>query len=216
MVSHFAASASSRNASSSVREQRQMHRRLGVRPVHPPRFVGGEAQHRRQPFQDRVADDVDRGQRRLARQRRRRVAIQRVLADVEIERRQFGVHEGREASRPRSCSRIRHRPCARSRPRSASSMQHQPLEFGHVGRRDRIARLEVMQRAEHPADRVAQLAVGLDGVLQDFRADALVVGIVGGADPEPQDIGAGILRSPSAARRCCRATSTSCGRSRPA
>ncbi len=52
--------------------------------------------------------------------------------------------------------------------------------------------LEVMQRAEHPADRVAQLAVGLDGVFQDFRADALVVGIVGGADPEPQDIGAGL------------------------
>ena len=49
-----------------------------------------------------------------------------------------------------------------------------------------------MQRAEHPADRVAQLAIGLDGVLQDFGADALVVGIVGGADPEPQDIGAGI------------------------
>ena len=72
-------------------------------------------------------------------------------------------------------------------------VQHQPLQFGHVGMRDRVARLEMMQRAEHPADRVAQLAIGLDGVLEDLRADALVVGIVGGADPEPQDIGAGIL-----------------------
>ena len=53
-------------------------------------------------------------------------------------------------------------------------------------------RLEMMQRAEHPAHRVAQLAVGLDGVFEDFRADALVVGIVGGADPQPQDIGAGL------------------------
>ena len=52
------------------REQRQMHRRLGVRPVHPPRLFGGEAQHRRQPVQDRIADDVDRGQRRLARRPR--------------------------------------------------------------------------------------------------------------------------------------------------
>ncbi len=51
----------------------------------------------------------------------------------------------------------------------------------------------MMQRAEHPADRVAQLAIGLDGVFEDFRADALVVGIVGGANPQPQDIGAGIL-----------------------
>ena len=72
-------------------------------------------------------------------------------------------------------------------------MQHQPFQLGHVGMRDRIGRIEMMQRAEHPADRVAQLAIGLDGVLQDFRADALVVGIVGGADPEPQDIGAGVL-----------------------
>ena len=44
-----------------------------------------------------------------------------------------------------------------------------------------VARLEMVQRAEHPADRVAQLAIGLDGVFQDFGADALVVGIVGGA-----------------------------------
>ena len=40
-----------------LRKQGQMHRRLGVRPVHPPRFLGGETQHRRQPFQDRIADE---------------------------------------------------------------------------------------------------------------------------------------------------------------
>ena len=50
-----------------------------------------------------------------------------------------------------------------------------------------------MQRAQHPADGVAQLAVALDGVFQDFRTEPLVVGIIGGADPEPQDVGAGIL-----------------------
>ena len=51
-------------------------------------------------------------------------------------------------------------------------MQHQPFQFGHLRDRDRIVlRLEMMQRAEHPADRVAQLAVGLDGVFQDLGAD---------------------------------------------
>jgi len=48
-----------------------------------------------------------------------------------------------------------------------------------------VARLEMMQRAQHPAHRVAQLAVGLDGVFEDLRADALVFDVIGGADPEP-------------------------------
>ena len=47
--------------------------------------------------------------------------------------------------------------------------------------------------AQHPAQRVAQLAIGLDGRFQDFRADALVVPIVGRARPQPQDIGARLL-----------------------
>ena len=62
-------------------------------------------------------------------------------------------------------------------------MEHQPLQFGHVGMRDRVARREMMERAEHPADRVAQLAIGLDGVLQDFGTDALVVGVVASGHP---------------------------------
>ena len=41
--------------------------------------------------------------------------------------------------------------------------------------------------------RVAQLAVGFDGGLEDFRADALVVPVVGLADPQPQNVGAGLL-----------------------
>ena len=71
-------------------------------------------------------------------------------------------------------------------------MQHQPFQLGHLGVLDHVIGLEVMQRAEHPADRVAQFAVGLDGVLEDFRPDALVVGIVGDADPQPQNIGPGL------------------------
>ncbi len=49
------------------------------------------------------------------------------------------------------------------------------------------------QRAEHPADRVAELAVGIDVGLQDLRADPQVLGVVGGDHPEPQDVGAGLL-----------------------
>ena len=69
-------------------------------------------------------------------------------------------------------------------------MQHQSLEFRHFFVSDFIGGLEMRQIAQHPTQRVAQLAIGLDGGFEDFRADALVVPVVGGAGPQPQDIGA--------------------------
>ena len=71
-------------------------------------------------------------------------------------------------------------------------VQHQPLQLRHLLRRDAVLVVEMREAAEHPADGVAQLAVGLDRGLEDFRADAQVVGVVGGAHPHPQDVGAGI------------------------
>ena len=53
--------------------------------------------------------------------------------------------------------------------------------------------VEMRERAEHPADGVAQLAVGFDRGLEDFRPDAQVVPVVGRADPQPQNVGAGLL-----------------------
>ena len=74
-------------------------------------------------------------------------------------------------------------------------MQHQPLELelAHVLELDALARVQVRQRAEHPAQRVAQLAVGVDEGVEDLRADAQVVGVVGRRHPQAQDVGAGLL-----------------------
>lgn len=49
------------------------------------------------------------------------------------------------------------------------------------------------ERAEHPADGVAQLAIGIDIGLDDGLAEALVIPIIGGHDPQAQDIGTGVL-----------------------
>src|SRR3977135_1050973 len=49
------------------------------------------------------------------------------------------------------------------------------------------------ERTEHPAQRVAELAVRLDRVLENFLPDAQVVGIIGRAYPEPQHVGARLL-----------------------
>ena len=46
--------------------------------------------------------------------------------------------------------------------------------------------------AEHEAQRVAQLAIGLDIGLDDVRADAQILGVVGAHRPQPQDLGAGL------------------------
>ncbi len=72
-------------------------------------------------------------------------------------------------------------------------MQHQPLELRHALGRDALVVVEMRQIAEHPAQRVAELAIGVDRGLQDFRTDAQIVGIIGGADPHAQNIGAGLL-----------------------
>ena len=73
------------------------------------------------------------------------------------------------------------------------AMQHQPFELGHLAVRNPVAFVEMRQRAQHPADGVAQLAVGLDRGLEDLRSDAQVVGVVGSAAPHPQNVGARLL-----------------------
>ena len=73
-------------------------------------------------------------------------------------------------------------------------MQHQPLQLRHLlDMLDALVLVEMREIAEHPAHGVAQLAIGVDGGLEDFRADALVVPVVAGGDPHPQDVGAGLL-----------------------
>ena len=71
--------------------------------------------------------------------------------------------------------------CAHDAVELGQPMQHQPLELGHLARPRRVLAREMRERAQHPADGVAQLAIGIDRGLQDLRADAQVVGIVGRA-----------------------------------
>ena len=71
-------------------------------------------------------------------------------------------------------------------------MQHQPIEFRHLFRGDAVRGFEMRQIAEHPAQRVAQLAISVDRGFEDFRPDAQIVGIIGGANPHAQNVGAGL------------------------
>ena len=73
------------------------------------------------------------------------------------------------------------------------AVQHPALELGHRLDADRLLRREVVERAQQIAQRVAQAAVDIALVLQDLRADAQILGIVGADHPEPQDVGAALL-----------------------
>ena len=56
------------------------------------------------------------------------------------------------------------------------------------------------EAAQQVAQRVAQPAIGLGLVLQDLRADAQVLGVVGADHPQAQDVGAVLVASRPAAR----------------
>ena len=71
-------------------------------------------------------------------------------------------------------------------------MQHQPFQFRH-GLDRHVFALVVGQRAEHPADRVAKLPIGIDIGLQYVLAEPLVFPIISRDHPQAQDVGARLL-----------------------
>ena len=136
---HFSASASSRQRCRHVRKGFQMHR-LRRRIARQPGFLGGEAQHRRKPGHRAAEQMIEHGEAGLARDRRIRIAIERILADIEIERRQIDGHEGVERGENALVVEIGVSR-ADERIELGEPMQHQPLELGHRVRRRRDRRL---------------------------------------------------------------------------
>ena len=157
-----------------------------------PRLVRGEGEDRREPESHAAENLLDRRQRGLARHARRRIAVERVLADVEIERRQIGGHELRQR-RDHALVVVGRIGVAHGPVELREPVQHQPLQLGHIVKGNRCRSVVMRERPQHPADGVAQLAVGLDEGVDDLLADAQIVGIVRRRDPQPQDVGAGLF-----------------------
>ena len=121
------------------------------------------------------------------------VAVERVLADVEVERRQVDRAELEQRAGTPAGSRRPRSPRAPSRSSSASRCSTQRSSSGISAGATRSASSKPVERAEQEAQRVAQPAVAVGGALQDLRPDALVDGVVGLRHPEPQDVGAVLL-----------------------
>ena len=71
-------------------------------------------------------------------------------------------------------------------------MQHIAFEFRPLALRDPFVLLEMREGAQHPTQRIAQFAIIVGDALQNFRADALIIGIVNARDPQPQNVGSGL------------------------
>jgi len=168
-----------------------MHAPLGAVAI-PPRLFGREREDRRQPRCDTAEDLVDHRQRRAALQARIGFAVERVLADVEVERGEVGVHERRQR-RDHAAEVVGGIGGANLGVELGEPVQDEALQLRQLGARHRELGRIVVQRAQHPAQRVPELAVGFGGGLHDGGAEADVVRDVGGGDPEAQDVGAGGL-----------------------
>ena len=119
----------------------------------------------------------------------RPVAIDRVLADVEIERRQVGgaeiVHGRIDPGPVVALHRV-----AQLRVEFGQPVQHPALQLRHFRFRQALGIGETGQATEQPAQRIAQAAVQFGLLLEDFRADPQILGGVGHHHPQPQDVGA--------------------------
>ena len=126
-------------------EQFEVHRLRRRAIARGPGLFGREAQHRRQPRHRAAEQMIEHGQAGLARRRRDRIAIERVLADVEIERRQVRRHEGRERGEDALVVEIgvglAHQLVELGEP-----VQHQPLQLRHLLELDALVLVEMRQR----------------------------------------------------------------------
>jgi hypothetical protein len=144
-----------------------MDARLRAGVEREPRILGGEAQHRGEPAHDAVEHRRHRAARRAPARRVGPVAVERILADVEVERREIDGAEivERHEERVELVGRVR---LLQRRVQLDEAMQHEALELRQLGIRHALRGREVLQGAEQVAQRVAQPAIDLGLLLQDL------------------------------------------------
>ena len=121
------------------------------------------------------------------------VAIEHVLADVEIEGRQLVGAEseqgGGDAVEIEAGIALAH-----LRIELRQLGQHEALQLRHLVDADALLLVEARQIGEHEADGVAQPAIGFDIGLDDVLADAQIFGEIRRRRPQAQDFRAVLFR----------------------
>ncbi len=177
-----------------VRHRFQDAEQVGAGPgvTAGPGLFHGEGHDRPQPQRQALEQDVHHGAAGAAAQAVGTVAIERVLADVEIERRQGLRAEigDRADDVGEIVTRIG---VAHALIEAMDLVQDIAFQRRHIVIVDGFGGVIALQRAQQVAYGIAQLAIGVDGRLDDLLADAQVFGIVRQRDPQAQDFDARFL-----------------------
>src|SRR3984885_12135369 len=141
-----------------------------------PGFLRVENQNRGKPNRHGAENVLNRLQRPTSPDARRWIAVERILANVEIKGGEVRVHErGERRDDAREVEILVS--LANLEIEFGELVQHQPLEPGHGRVADRITGFPMSEGSEHPANCVAQLSIVVANGFQDFGADALIVGV---------------------------------------
>ena len=120
------------------------------------------------------------------------IAIERILADVEVERRKLDGGESKD--RLKYTLEIVFRiAVADLRIQFRQTMQHPALQLRHFGWRDMVLLAEIGQRTQHESQSVAQTAIAVGHTFQNLIADPVVMLVVGRRHPKAQDVRAILL-----------------------
>ena len=170
-----------------------MHRGVVAREALQPDFFHREDQHRCKPCGQTVEQDIQHRARGTAAQSIA-ITVERILADIEVERREIDRGKGKD--------RLEHTLEVKARKAVAHHhvefrhpVQHPPLQFWHVRRIDAVCLAEIIQRAEHIAHGITQAAIAVGHAFEDLIPDPLVGGVIGLRHPKPQNIRAILLHN---------------------
>ena len=139
-----------------------------------------------------MEQDVEHRARRTAARAVGGVAIERVLADVEVEGRKITRRELEERAED-ALEVVGRVAFPHALVEFGEAVQHPALELRHLGHVNPLVLGEPREVAQHEAHRVAQAAIAVGDALQDLRPDPVVVGVIHLRHPEPQDVGPVLL-----------------------
>ena len=165
-----------------------MDRAFRAREPLEPDLFHRENEDRREPRCQPVEQDIEHCPRRAA-AGCVAIAIERVLADIEVERRKINGREI-EDGRENPLEIIGFIALAHGLIEFGQTVQHPALKLGHFRHINPIGLGEIGKAPQHIAHGVAQAAIAVGHALEDFVADPLVDRIVGLGHPKAQDVGA--------------------------
>jgi hypothetical protein len=163
-------------------------RALAIAVTAEPSFFGGEAKDRREPAYEAFEDPIEDGTRRAPHRRGRQIAIERILAHIEIKCREIDRAEIVDRGEHRVEIEFR-RGLAHQRVELRQAMENEALELGHRRRLDALRLAKAGEGTKQITQRVAQAAIDVTLVFQDLAPHGHVFGVIRIDDPEPQDVG---------------------------